>query len=128
MLKFGFVGVANTILSYTLYVILIQIETYYIFASAISFVTGTIFSYVLNSRYTFKNTVNVRIYIRFLTVSLVALCMSLVILFAVKSLLQINVYLAQISVVLIRFPIVYTINRDVVFGKARGAEQAGRRI
>lgn len=120
-LNLGIIGISNSIFSYVLFVILIRFGIFYLFASTISFVTGTIFSYVLNSRYIFRSKVNVRTYIRFFIVSLISLFMSLVLLFVLKGLLFFNVYLAQIAVILVRFPIVYTINRDKVFGIARGA-------
>ena len=117
-LKFGFVGIANTILSYVLFVVLIKLSVYYLLASTVSFVIGTMFSYVLNSRYTFKNPISLWVYVRFFAVNLISLCVSLLMLFILKQLLGFNVYFAQIAVILVRFPIVYIVNREVVFGTA----------
>lgn len=117
LIKFGFIGIANTILSYTTFVFLVKIKVYYLLASAISFMFGTTLSYVLNTRYTFKNSINFWVYIKFSSVSITSLCISLLILYVLKELFCLNVYLAQIAVVIARFPLSYLVNREMVFLK-----------
>ncbi|MEZ9450807.1 GtrA family protein [Vibrio splendidus] len=61
ILKFGSIGVMNTVLSYLIFVVLIRLNVHYLTASGLSFIVGTLFSYTVNSRYTFyvqRNIVN----------------------------------------------------------------------
>jgi len=117
VIKFGIIGIANTILSYAIFVLLIKIKVYYLLASTISFAFGTTLSYVLNTRYTFNDLINFWVYIKFTSVSITSLVISLMMLYGLKELCGFNVYLAQIAVVLIRFPLSYLVNREIVFKK-----------
>jgi putative flippase GtrA len=53
--KFGIVGVANTLLTFAVYTLLLKgFGVWYLAASAIGFVVGTINSFLLNRRWTFR--------------------------------------------------------------------------
>lgn len=57
-LKFGIVGVANTLLTFAVYTLLLKVfGVWYLAASAIGFVVGTINSFLLNRRWTFRGHV-----------------------------------------------------------------------
>lgn len=56
--KFGVVGVANTLLTFAVYTLLLKVfGVWYLAASAIGFVVGTINSFLLNRRWTFREHV-----------------------------------------------------------------------
>ena len=56
--KFGVVGVANTLLTFAVYTLLLKVfGVWYLAASAIGFVAGTINSFLLNRRWTFRGHV-----------------------------------------------------------------------
>jgi putative flippase GtrA len=56
--KFGVVGVANTLLTFAVYTLLLKaFGVWYLAASAIGFVVGTINSFLLNRRWTFRGHV-----------------------------------------------------------------------
>src|SRR6202047_4432086 len=56
--KFGIVGVSNTLLTFVVYTVLLKaFGVWYLAASAIGFVVGTINSFLLNRRWTFRGHV-----------------------------------------------------------------------
>src|SRR5689334_212170 len=56
--KFGIVGVTNTLLTFAVYTLLLKVfGVWYLAASAIGFVVGTINSFLLNRRWTFRGHV-----------------------------------------------------------------------
>jgi putative flippase GtrA len=56
--KFGIVGVANTLLTFAVYTLLLKVfGVWYLAASAIGFIVGTINSFLLNRRWTFREHV-----------------------------------------------------------------------
>lgn len=55
VLKYGFVGVLNTIVGYGTYFILIKLNIYYILASIISQIIGMTHSYIWNKYFTFRS-------------------------------------------------------------------------
>ena len=56
--KFGIVGVSNTILAFTVYTVLLKVfGVWYLAASAIGFIVGATNGFLLNRRWTFKEHV-----------------------------------------------------------------------
>ena len=55
--KFGIVGVSNTLLTFAIYTVLLKVfGVWYLAASAIGFVVGAINGFLLNRRWTFAGT------------------------------------------------------------------------
>ncbi len=52
--KFGIVGVSNTIISYVVYLILIKINYHYLLASLMGFLISVINAFYWNNKYVFK--------------------------------------------------------------------------
>ncbi|OED71422.1 hypothetical protein A143_17630 [Vibrio splendidus ZS-139] len=117
--KFGSVGFVNTVLSYSIFALLIYLNVHYLVASSLSFFVGTMFSYVINSQYTFSVQSNVRGFIKFFLITLASLTVSLLLLYIFKSKFSTPVLLAQLLVVLVRFPFVYLLMKYVVFNRIR---------
>lgn len=56
--KFGIVGVLNTLLTFAVYTLLLKVfGVWYLAASAIGFIVGTINSFLINRRWTFREHV-----------------------------------------------------------------------
>jgi putative flippase GtrA len=54
-LKFGIVGISNTLLAFAVYTLLLKVfGVYYLAASAIGFIMGAVNGFLLNRRWTFK--------------------------------------------------------------------------
>ena len=117
IVKFGMVGIWNTALSYLTFCILIYFDIFYLVASLLSFLTGTLFSYLMNSKYTFSATVNSRSFAKYLAILLVSLVISLLLLYVFKNVVGVNVLVAQVLVVLVRFPVVYLLLKRTVFNR-----------
>lgn len=113
--RFFSVGVLNTLFSYAVYCTLIYIEVYYILSSIISFSLGVLVSYVLNTRLTFSRRMDSKSLLKFSTIMCLSLLISIGMLFILKTMLNINVLIAQVLVVCIRFPIVYIVIKKNVY-------------
>ncbi|EJG0887387.1 GtrA family protein [Vibrio parahaemolyticus] len=118
IVKFGSVGILNTLVSYLVFCVLIYFDVYYLTSSVLSFLVGSAFSYIMNSRYTFSVCANVRSFFKFITITAGSLFLSVLLLYIFKSTVGIHVLIAQILVVLIRFPIVYLLIKRMVFNQA----------
>ncbi|MBO1664497.1 GtrA family protein, partial [Vibrio parahaemolyticus] len=68
IVKFGSVGILNTLVSYLVFCVLIYVDVYYLTSSVLSFLVGSFFSYIMNSRYTFSVYSNVRSFFKFLII------------------------------------------------------------
>ncbi|MEZ8632162.1 GtrA family protein [Vibrio lentus] len=121
ILKFGSIGVMNTVLSYLIFLVLIRLNVHYLTASGLSFIVGTLFSYTVNSRYTFYVQRNILDFTKFLSVTIASLAFGLLLLYILKSKLGIPVLIAQMFVVIVRFPFVYLLMKFVVFGLKRSS-------
>ena len=53
-IKFGIVGVSNTLISYIVYYIFLKLGAHYLVASIIAFITSVLNSYFWNNRYVFR--------------------------------------------------------------------------
>ncbi len=54
LIKFGVVGVSNTLISYVVYIVLVYFKTHYIVASIIGFIISVLNAYYWNNKYVFK--------------------------------------------------------------------------
>lgn len=52
--KFGIVGVSNTLISYVVYMILVGMDVYYLLASVVGFLVSVVNAFYWNDRYVFK--------------------------------------------------------------------------
>lgn len=53
-IKFGIVGISNTLISYIVYVILVWLHLNYILANIVGFIVSVLNSYYWNNKYVFK--------------------------------------------------------------------------
>jgi putative flippase GtrA len=60
-IKFGIVGISNTLVSFMVYYILIYFNIHYIIANTLGFIVSVLNAYYWNARYVFKRQINRRI-------------------------------------------------------------------
>lgn len=53
-LKFGIVGMSNTLISYIVYLILVKLQVNYLIANIVGFIVSVLNSYYWNNKYVFK--------------------------------------------------------------------------
>jgi putative flippase GtrA len=112
--RFFSIGIINTLVSYNLFLWINYVTTTPVFASAISFLFGLSLSYVLNVRFTFKKQTNSRSFFLFLIVNLCLLFYTMIAISFLVSQCGIPAYLAQIMIVIIRFPFSYILSMKVI--------------
>ena len=83
--RFLLVGLANTLLSFVAYRLLLAIGTPYVLAAAVAFSVGTVNGYVFNRRWTFGARASARARLLYLAVQILgAAATSLLVLFFVR--------------------------------------------
>ena len=107
VVKFASVGVINTLVSYSVFAVLVYIGQHYIIASVCSYITGVVTSYLLNARFTFLKVTCWQAFARFLLINSIALGFSVLVLHMFVVFAALNPLLAQIVVVVVRFPLMY---------------------
>lgn len=60
--KFGMVGVSNTIISYVVYVVLVYIHVHYLIASLMGFIVSVLNAFYWNNKYVFKEEAEKRVW------------------------------------------------------------------
>ena len=116
-LKFGAVGITNTIVSLVIYYILISVHMHYIIANLIAFAISVLNAYIWNNRYVFKGKTSsvkniiIRIYIAYGLTFII----STVFLFIMVDILHISKIIAPIINLLITIPANFLLNKFWVF-------------
>ena len=82
LIKFGMVGVMNTLVDFIVYQVLVYFGLHYAVAQCISYSCGLLNSYFFNSRWTFKETKKYtkQEFARFILVNLISLGISVLLL------------------------------------------------
>jgi putative flippase GtrA len=117
-IRFGIVGVMNTLITIISFWILNKIGMVYITANIISYLIGVVNSYFFNSRWVFKvDSKKSSRGVRFLIINLIVLAINtgLLILFVDK--VGLNKYIAQIFVIVICMVLNYFLNRKWTFSE-----------
>lgn len=125
--KFGLVGVSNTVVSLITYYIIVFLGGHYLFANAVGFVTGTLNAYFWNSHFVFRKETGTE---RNEKESLVKTFISYgftfvlgsILLYIEVQLLGISDKIAPIINVCINTPINFCLNKLWVYAKKRGKE------
>ncbi|PES69244.1 sugar translocase [Bacillus cereus] len=115
-LKFGLVGIANTLITIISYVILVKLGMNYLAANTLSYSIGVANSYYWNKNWVFQsNGKDLSIFIKFLTVNLIVLAFNTLILFILVSKISINEFIAQIFAIGIGMMINFFLNKAWTF-------------
>lgn len=121
LIKFGWVGVLNTVLGYAIFFVCIYIfKLHYSLALIIEYIFGISNSYIWNKLWTFKskNRANKEIF-KFIIVYIISLVFNYAILFLLIDILNIKAAISQIIALIIIFPITFIGHKRWTF-KNRG--------
>jgi len=127
-LKFGIVGLSNTVISYIIYSILVYVKLHYLFASIISFFISVLNSFFWNSKYVFKKNddqkrnVIYSLIKTYISYGFTGLLLQNLLLFVFIDILQISKYIAPLFGLLITVPLNFILNRLWVFKPVKNME------
>lgn len=111
-------GGINTLAGYFIYVLLLRFLPYLV-SYSIAFVLSIFISYVLNSRFVFKQRLKLSKAARYPLVYAVQYLVGIVSLYLLVQILRIDKLLAPALVVLLTIPATYSLSRQIVRGKQR---------
>jgi putative flippase GtrA len=111
-IKFGIVGLGNTLITFIVYFILVKLSVYYVMANIIGYIAGVINSFFWNSSWVFKKSKrDLSLLIKFVIVNLITLAITSFILYIGVDKLNMSKYVAQIISTLIGILFNYTLNK-----------------
>ena len=116
-LKFGIVGISNTVISLATYYILIYLGMSYIFANTIGFFLGTMNAYYWNNKYVFKKRQlgNIKPFLKtIMSYGSTFLLGTIILIFLVQG-LGISEVLAPVLNMIITIPINFLLNKFWAF-------------
>lgn len=115
--KFGFVGLSNTMLHYCIYLICTLIGFQYMFANFIAFTISVINSFYWNNRYVFKDSGEIKRFWLFtfiktyISYSLTGILLNSILLHIEIDVFKMNKWIVPISNLLITIPLNFVINK-----------------
>ncbi|TWD97406.1 putative flippase GtrA [Neobacillus bataviensis] len=116
LLKFGLVGVVNTLISIGCYILFVKLGMHYIVANIISYLIGLVNSYYWNKRWVFKNKENhLSVFVKFVIVNLVVLSFNTLCLFLFVHKWGFNQYLSQLVATALGMGINFILNKKWTF-------------
>ena len=115
--KFGLVGVLNTLINWIIFAVLNFVGVYYIIANVIAYVIATINSYIWNSRWVFKykGEDKKETTTKFILLNLVGIALNTMILYLLVDLIGLNKLIALVITTVIVMVINYIVNKIWVF-------------
>ncbi|HEK9100884.1 GtrA family protein [Bacillus pfraonensis] len=118
-LKFGLVGIFNTLITIISYIILVKLGMNYLIANTISYLIGVANSYYWNKNWVFQsNSKNLSVFLKFLTVNLIVLAFNTLSLFILVDKLLYNEFIAQIFAIGIGMMINFFLNKIWTFNQS----------
>ncbi len=113
-IKFGMVGLSNTILSYVIYSFLVYIGLYYIISSVIAFFVSVLNSFYWNNKYVFKCHNNhwfIALLKMTTSYAFTGLVLQNIFLFLFVEYLKVSKYIAPLIILIITVPLNFFINK-----------------
>ncbi|MEN1938014.1 GtrA family protein [Paenibacillus sp. 102] len=121
-LKFGLVGIFNTLITIISYIILVKFGMNYLIANIISYLIGVANSYYWNKNWVFQsNNKNLSVFFKFLTVNLIVLAFNTFSLFILVDKLLYNEFIAQIFAIGIGMMINFFLNKIWTFNQSENS-------
>lgn len=117
LIKFGIVGISNTLVNWIIFFILNHIGVYYITANVIAYLIATANSYFWNSKWVFrfKKEESLKAPLRFILLNLIGLVLNSTILYLLVDLLNFSRMISLIIATGIVMIVNYFINKVWVF-------------
>ena len=118
-IKFGMVGVINTLVNWIIFFILNALGMYYILANIIAYILGTVNSYLWNTLWVFKykDKASTETTIKFIILNLIGLGLNTGILYVLVDLCNLNKFIGLVTTTSIVMIINYIVNKLWVFSK-----------
>lgn len=118
-IKFGLVGVLNTLINWIIFALLNFVGVYYIIANIIAYAVATVNSYIWNSKWVFKYNGKDKkeTTVRFVILNLVGLALNTSILYFLVDILLFNKLLGLVITTIIVMIINYLLNKIWVFNE-----------
>ena len=118
-IKFGMVGVINTLVNWIIFFILNALDMYYILANIIAYILGTVNSYLWNTLWVFKykDKASTETTIKFIILNLIGLGLNTGILYVLVDLCNLNKFIGLVITTAIVMIINYIVNKLWVFSK-----------
>ena len=118
-IKFGMVGVLNTLVNWVIFFILNALGMYYILANIIAYILGTVNSYLWNTLWVFKykDKASTETTIKFIILNLIGLGLNTGILYVLVDLCNLNKFIGLVITTAIVMIINYIVNKLWVFSK-----------
>jgi putative flippase GtrA len=114
--RFIIIGCTNTLLTYLVYLGLLNVFDY-TFAYSLAYVLGIIISYFLNVLIVFKEPVSLKSFVKFPFVYLVQYLLGLFLLLGLVELLGIDSRFAPFVIIMFLVPVTFFLSRYVIRGK-----------
>jgi len=116
-LKFGIVGISNTLISLAIYYILVYLGVHYLIANIVAFVISVCNAYFWNSRYVFKkrNRSNVKSFIRTVVSYGFTFLLGTGLLFIMVELLHISLWIAPLINLCVTTPLNFVLSKFWAF-------------
>ncbi len=114
-IKFGLVGVSNTLISLAVYYALVYIDVHYIIANVVAFIVSVLNAYYWNSRYVFSKKEGSNPFFKTLLVYGSTFLLSTGLLYVMVDLLHISELLAPIINLCFTIPLNFLLNKFWAF-------------
>ena len=117
LIRFSIVGVGNTLVNWSIFIILNAFGVYYIISNIIAYIIATINSYIWNSLWVFKygQGLNINTSVKFFILNLVGLTVNTTIMYILVDILNFNKFIALVIASVLVVIMNYTINKLWVF-------------
>jgi putative flippase GtrA len=116
-IKFGVVGLSNTIISYVIYALLVYLHLHYIAASVIAFIISVLNSFFWNNKYVFKKQDEQKRNIlhsllkTYLSYAFTGLVLQNLLLFVFIDIIHISKYIAPLFGLTVTVPLNFILNK-----------------
>ena len=126
LVKFGLVGIVNTLISIGCYILFVKLGMHYILANIVSYMIGLLNSYYWNKKWVFNNRENhLSVFVKFVIVNLVVLSINTGCLFLLVHKWGFNQYGSQLEATALGMGINFILNNKWTFeGKITSRNQA----
>ena len=117
LIRFSIVGVGNTLVNWSIFLILNAFGVYYILSNIIAYIIATINSYIWNSLWVLKygQGLNINTSVKFFILNLVGLTVNTTIMYILVDILNFNKFIALVIASIFVVIMNYTINKLWVF-------------